>query len=230
MSNKLSLYTLETVHHEELLWNSVYPKLQKYCHFLSQSKWDGDDLAQEAMLKAITYYSPEKISLALLNKIAHNQWMDTLRKRKKEELRNDQQHENTYTRMGDAMCSVEMLMEYFTPRQAIIFILKEAFQYQSKEIAEILNTTEMAVKSSINRAKKRIENQSEPNSLEFYWEEEDREQFWNLFHDSLVNQDPTHLIEAIPSIIDITEAPTAVTRNTIAFKVSSPLSTLCMAA
>lgn len=230
MSNKLSLYTLEAVQHEEFLWSEVYPKLKKYCHFLSQSKWDGDDLAQEAMLKAMTYYSQEKITSALLNKIARNHWTDTLRKRKREDLKSEQIRGSAYSPMGDIIGSVDLLMDHFTPRQAIIFFLKEAFQYQSKEIAEILNTTEMAVKSSLNRAKKRIENQSEHISLESYWEEEEKEQLWNLFHDSLVNQDPTHLIEAIPSIVDTTEAPSAVTRKTIPFKVSTPLSTLCMAA
>jgi RNA polymerase sigma factor (sigma-70 family) len=230
MSNKLSLYTLEAAQYEELLWSEVYPKLQKYCHFLSQSKWDGDDLAQEAMLKAMTYYSQEKISSALLNKIARNHWTDTLRKRKKEELRNDQMWEATLSPTGDIMGSVELLMDHFTPRQAIIFILKEAFQYQSKEIAEILNTTEIAVKSSLNRARKRMENQRESQSLDSFWEEEEKEQLWNLFHDSLVNQDPTDLIEAIPSIIDTTEAPSAESRITIPFQASTPLSTLCMAA
>jgi RNA polymerase sigma factor (sigma-70 family) len=230
MSNKLSLYTMESVQHEEFLMREVYPKLQKYCHFLSQSKWDGDDLAQEAMLKAITYYSQEKITTALLNKIARNQWIDTLRKRKKEELSNGQIREHANLPMADTIGSVDLLMDHFTPRQAIIFILKEAFQYQSKEIAEILNTSEMAVKSSLNRAKKRIDNQSEPISLESYWQEEEREQLWSLFHDSLINQDPSQLIEAIPSIIDTTEAPSAVTRKTVPFTGATPLSTLCMAA
>jgi RNA polymerase sigma-70 factor (ECF subfamily) len=91
--------------------------------------------------------------------------------------------------VGDSIASVDLLLDTFTPRQSIIFLLKEAFQYQSKEIAEILNTTEMAVKASINRAKKRIENKREDFSLDSYWEEEEREQLWNLFHDSLVNQD-----------------------------------------
>jgi RNA polymerase sigma factor (sigma-70 family) len=234
MSNKLSLYTLGAVQHDERSedssWDEYYPKLQKYCYFLTQSKWDGDDLAQEAMIKAISYYSEERITPALLNKIAHNYWMDTLRKRKNEQLKNEQLREENNSPVGDSIASVDLLLDTFTPRQSIIFLLKEAFQYQSKEIAEILNTTEMAVKASINRAKKRIENKREDFSLDSYWEEEEREQLWNLFHDSLVNQDPTVLIEAIPSISRLIDAPKAVSRKTIPFKASAPLSTLCMAA
>ncbi|MCM3690525.1 sigma-70 family RNA polymerase sigma factor [Neobacillus niacini] len=230
MATKLSLYTFEDVQYEDFLFNELYPKLQKYCYFLSQSKWDGDDLAQEAVLKAITYYHKDKITSALLTKIARNQWMDTLRKRKREDLRNNQMVEETYFQTGDSMDSVDLLMDHFTPKQAIIFILKEAFQYQSREIAEIVNTTEFAVKSCLNRARKRIENQREREELDSLWEEEEKEQLWKLFQDSLVNQDPTVLIEAIPSILETTEVPSAVSRGTVPFKASSPLSTLCMAA
>ncbi|MEH7494338.1 sigma-70 family RNA polymerase sigma factor [Neobacillus niacini] len=234
MTNKLSLYTLGAVQHDEryedTLRDENYLKLQKYCYFLTQSKWDGDDLAQEAMIKAISYYSQESLTPSLLNKIAHNHWMDILRKRKYEQRSNGQIREENYSSVGDTIASVDLLLDTFTPRQAIIFLLKEAFQYQSKEIAEILNTTEMAVKSSLNRAKKRIENEREPFSLDSFWEEEEREQLWNLFHDSLVNQDPTVLIEAIPSISSVIDAPTAVYRKTALFKASTPLSTLCMAA
>jgi RNA polymerase sigma-70 factor (ECF subfamily) len=234
MTNKLSLYTLGAVQHDESYEDSLgdeyYLKLQKYCYFLTQSKWDGDDLAQEAMIKAISYYSQERLTPALLNKIAHNHWMDILRKRKYEQMTNGQIREENYSSVGDTIASVDLLLDTFTPRQAIIFLLKEAFQYQSKEIAEILNTTEMAVKSSLNRAKKRIVNEREPFSLDSFWEEEERELLWGLFHDSLVNQDPTVLIEAIPSISGLTDAPTAGSRKTVPLKASAPLSTLCMAA
>jgi DNA-directed RNA polymerase specialized sigma24 family protein len=100
MSNKLRLYTLGAVQHDELFedfsWDEYYLKLKKYCYFLTQSKWDGDDIAQEAMVKALTYYSQEKITPALLNKIAHNYWMDTLRKRKNEQLSLEPMHEESF--------------------------------------------------------------------------------------------------------------------------------------
>lgn len=230
MSTERSLYTFKTVQNEEILWSEVYPKLQKYCQFLSQSKWDGDDLAQEAMLRALTYYSQDKITSALLNKIAHNHWIDTLRKRKREELKNDQMWEENIPFSGDIVSSVDLLIEHFTPKQAIIFFLKEVFHYQLKEIAEIVNSTEFAIKSSLNRARKRMENQRDNQSLESVWEEEEREQLGKLFHDSLVNQDPAVLIEAIPSLQDTLEVPSAASWITTPFKASAPLSTLSMAA
>lgn len=234
MSNKLSLYTLGAVQHNERFedssWDEFYFKLKKYCHFLTQSTWDGDDLAQEAMIKAIAYYSQERITPALLNKIAHNHWMDTLRKRKYEQIKNQHMREENNFLVESTITSVDLLLDTFTPRQAIIFLLKEAFQYQSKEIAEVLNTTEMAVKSTLNRAKKRIGKEQELSSLDSFWAEEERDQLWNLIHESLVNQDPTVLIEAIPSISKLVDVPKAVYRTTNPFKASAPLSTLCMAA
>jgi RNA polymerase sigma factor (sigma-70 family) len=235
MSNKLSLYSFEAVQpdtrSESTFWSEFYPKLQKYCHFLAQSKWDGDDLAQEAMLKAMTYYTKDKITAALLNKIAHNQWLDLLRKKNVEKLIIEKYHVEGYLPSFDTIGSVDLLLNQFTPQQAIIFFLKEAFQYQSKEIAEILDTTEISVKSSLYRARKRLENQKiQFPSLEPYWEKGQREQLESLLHDSLVNQDPTVLIESIPSIIKNEEIPKAMYRKTIPFNASTPLSTLCMAA
>ncbi|MFP7296438.1 sigma factor-like helix-turn-helix DNA-binding protein [Neobacillus niacini] len=230
MAAKLSLYTNNDMQYEESFFYELYPKLQKYCYFLSQSKWDGDDLAQEAVIKAITYYHKDKITNALLNKIARNQWMDTLRKRKREELRDHLMCEESYSSNRDIIDSVDLLVHHFTPKQAIILFLKEAFQYQSKEIAEILNTTEMAVKSSLIRSRKRAENQREMEESNSFWEDEEREQLGKLFQDSLASQDPTELIEAIPSIIDSDKVPSAVSRITIPVKGSTSLSTLTMAA
>ena len=233
MSNKLSLYTLEAVQYElrskDSLWDEFYPKLQKYCYFLAQNKFDGDDLVQEAMIKAVTYYNQEKITSALLNKIAYNHWVDLVRKRKMEKMMHEKIGDVANLSTVETFQSVDLLMNQFTPRQAIIFLLKEAFQYQVKEIAEILSTTEMAVKASLHRAKKRLENHKDnPFSLESFWDEEERDQLEELFTESLTNQDPTVLIEAIPSIITAAEVPKVISK--INFQSRAPLSTLCMAA
>jgi RNA polymerase sigma-70 factor (ECF subfamily) len=120
--------------------------------------------------------------------------------------------------MDDIIASVDLLLKQFTPKQAIIFLLKEAFQYQAKEIADILDTTEIAVKSILHRAKKRLEKDNEADS---FWNEEEREQLADLFYETLKTQDPTRLIQSIPTIMNVPK-----------LKVNSysPSSTLCMAA
>ncbi len=64
--NKMYVEQKENLVEKQLI--ELYPKLQKYCHFLSRNKWDGDDIAQEVIIKVIKQYSHNSISLALLKK------------------------------------------------------------------------------------------------------------------------------------------------------------------
>ncbi len=239
MSSKHSLHSIEKENQDErsddFYWKEYYPKLQRYCRFLAQNEWDGDDIAQEAFFKAVKYYNNEKMNSALLNKIAYNHWIDTLRKRKEELVSPDLElSQSTANNPVDhKINSVELLLKHFTPKQAIIFFLKEAFQYKSKEIADILGTTEIAIKSSLHRAKKRLDKtnkEEEAPSVEYFWNEEEREKLEEVFHIALEVQDPTVLIQAIPSLNRIVESPKMVFTNFQSARTQSPSSTLCMAA
>lgn len=238
MSNKLSLHNTKVLPQEtrteESLWLEYYPKLHQYCHFLTQNKWDADDIAQEVYLKAMKYYTNKQtFTSALLNKIAYHHWIDQVRKRKKETIDLDGDLVSQENQASDLMYSVELLMKHFTPKQAIIFLLKEAFQYQSKEIASILRTTEEAVKSNLFRAKKRLEKIKEDEktfSIELFWDEEERELLADLFYQALKIQDPSILIQSIPLLNNVADIPQMAKRDVRSFKRHTPSSTLYMAA
>lgn len=239
MSSKLGRnnieYGVQGERSNEFYWMEHYPKLQRYCRFLAQNEWDGDDIAQETFFKAVKYYEHEKMTLALLNKIAYNHWIDTLRKRKEETISPDIDYIQTAKndQVADKMNSVDLLLKHFTPKQAVIFFLKEAFQYRFKEIADILETTEMAIKSSLHRAKKRLEKTNKEEQtlfVDYFWDIEDRKQLDKLFHEALEVQDPTVLILAIPSLNCLVESPKMVLRSFQLCRKQTPSSTLCMAA
>ncbi|NRD79464.1 sigma-70 family RNA polymerase sigma factor [Bacillus sp. BRMEA1] len=215
---------------DEGFWMEHYPKLQRYCHFLAQNPWDGDDIAHETYLKALKYCTQKnKLSSALLNKIAYHHWIDQLRKRKNEKIgAEDELAQGVMLYDFDEMAhSVDLLLKLLTPKQAIIFLLKESFQYQGKEIAHILGTTEMAVKASLNRAKKRLaKEERQTSSVETFWNEEEREQLEQLFYSALKNQDPSILIKSISTIISLRKVPNVIIENSG----RTPSSTLCMAA
>ncbi|MFS0647112.1 sigma factor-like helix-turn-helix DNA-binding protein [Siminovitchia sp. 179-K 8D1 HS] len=131
---------------------------------------------------------------------------------------------------------IDFLMKTLTPKQAVIVMLKEGFQFQLKEIAMLLDTTEVAVKASLHRARKRMDKR-EPEkasfSNELYWTNNEQEQFYGLFHKAVELQDPTVLIKAIPSIRTLkkkTGAPIAVLNKNLSYPNSSPSSTLSLAA
>jgi RNA polymerase sigma-70 factor (ECF subfamily) len=239
MSSKFSLHSIEKEEQDEatdeFYWQKYYPKLQRYCRFLAQNEWDGDDIAQEAFFKAVKYYHKEKMNSALLNKIAYNHWIDTLRKRKEETITLDFELSKYVAShpIDHKMNSVELLLKHFTPKQAVIFFLKEAFQYKSREIADILGTTEIAIKSSLHRAKKRLDktNKEEQSlSIEYFWNEEERMKLEEIFHLALDVQDPAVLIQALPSFDRIIENPNMIFGNFQSSRTQTPSSTLCMAA
>lgn len=231
MPQKLSPFSNENSQVDDRLWSEYYPKLQRYCRFLTQNSWDGDDIAQETYLKALKY-NQQQMSSALLNKIAYHHWIDLLRKRKNVTVEADFDHSfHEVTAQLDKMShAVNLLLTHFTPKQAVIFMLKEAFQYQLKEIADLLNTTEMAVKASLHRVKKRLEKDDHSYSAESFWDQEERAQLSDIFYEALKNQDPTVLIQSIPSLTSISEVPKLVSRNLQPIQTYSPSSTLCMAA
>lgn len=191
-----------------------YKSLQQYCRFLTKSSWDGDDLVQEVTVKAIRHYEPSQISSALLKKIAYHQWVDTIRKQSRE-ITGIPENLASFTH-GSVRDTVEMVLSKLTPKQAVIFILKEAFRFQSREIAELLDSTEMAVKAALHRARKRLEREGSLREVDQELNEEEEKLLSDLLCESLQTEDPTVLLENIQEIPSL--AP------------CSPLSTFKMAA
>lgn len=216
-------------------FQKLYPKLRRYCQFISQNSWDGEDLVQESLIKVWTHYRQEPtISKALLNRIARNKWIDTVRKQSKESLEAIPEHAyDESEQMEDRFEVVQQLINNLTPKQAVIFVLKEGFQFLLSEIAEILNTNETSVKAAIYRAKQRMDKR-EGNEriplIEQYWTEEDHEQIKRVLHESLKSQDPSILIRTIPSIPSLSKntSPTCSMQKSHLYKL--PSSTVSMAA
>ncbi|MBT2682750.1 sigma-70 family RNA polymerase sigma factor [Bacillus sp. ISL-37] len=175
-----------------------YQSLKRYCRFLTQSSWDGDDLVQEVAVKAIRHYHSSQISSALLKKMAYNHWIDTVRKRSRE-ITGIPEDLESFTQ-GSVRDTVEMVMTKLTPKQAVIFILKEAFRFQSREIAELLDSTEMAVKAALHRARKRLESEGNLREVDQELNEEEEKLLSDLLCESLQTEDPTVLLENLQEI------------------------------
>jgi RNA polymerase sigma factor (sigma-70 family) len=184
---------------EDLLLE-LYPELKRYCFFLTKNEWDGNDVAQETMVKAFQSYRDHAvITKALLHKIAYHQWIDITRSRQKE-LVSLPTEAGTHCQKN-LLETAETIVERLTPKQALIFTLKEGFQYKLNEIADLTETTDTAVKSILHRAKDRL--QKEHISAESYWNDEERQTFSLLLKRSLAVGDPSILIEAAVSIIGV---------------------------
>ncbi len=157
--NRLSTNQEKKQEHPDM--KELYRKLQQYCRFLTQDKYDGEDAAQEVMLKAYLTYDQSALSSALLNKMAYHHWIDVVRKRKKEtpcELP-EMSGADHADQMIERRSLIDHLLAKCTPKQAVLLLLKEVFHYQANELAEILGTSETSVKSAVFRAKKRLSNE-----------------------------------------------------------------------
>ncbi|MCM3324479.1 sigma-70 family RNA polymerase sigma factor [Cytobacillus kochii] len=179
----------------DLIAKKYYRDLVSYCTFLCQNEWDGEDIAQETILKAMKY-NEAKITRALLKKIAYHQWIDVVRKKKKEQL--TENHVDIETRNHHLTETIELLLEKLTVQQALAFSLKEAFLFKNSEIAEMLNMKEASVKSLLHRARKRLG--TDMKELNQQWDEPVKRKIFQVFHRALEHQHPTELIKLLPVI------------------------------
>ncbi|MCK1993285.1 sigma-70 family RNA polymerase sigma factor [Peribacillus muralis] len=217
-----------------MMLREVYPELLRFCRFLTQSDWDGDDLAQDTIIKAMLGYGSEtELTTALLKTIARHSWIDTIRKRKKESLEDlgDTEHQAGFGE--NAFETVEYIIKSLTPKQAVVFLLKEGFLYRSKEISNYLNTTESAVKAILNRVKKRFDSRVAERKLSGVedWHYEEEQRLMSLMTEALKTQNPDLLIKSIPSFKSLnSESLIPKLMNTSVKPCFTPSNTLSMAA
>jgi DNA-directed RNA polymerase specialized sigma24 family protein len=208
-------------------------KLQHYCLFLAKNKWDGEDLCQESICRALKHYPDQgKWSAGLLKKVAYHAWIDKIRKQSKEILGDipDPPVEQKGERDDGTL---ERLTKNLTPKQLITFVLKEAFQFKISEIAALLNMTDTAVKAILRRTRARLEHISEydeTSSNQEYWEEHLQADILTILQDSINSQDPSRVIERLPVWISTHSVPKLVAMPSITRSSSAPSSVLSMAA
>ncbi|WP_165921172.1 sigma-70 family RNA polymerase sigma factor [Paenibacillus albiflavus] len=146
--------------------------LQWYCRSVTGSHFDAEDLKQETLLKAYAMFvrNPYKqeISKAYLFRIASNAWIDKCRKDK---LLIDSSHDpievsnEQNTDALELLFAMETLISHLPPRQRVILLLIDSLRYTATEVAELLYTSEGAVKAALNRARTKLQQVNETAEL-----------------------------------------------------------------
>lgn len=182
---------------------NVMANLCRYCYHLTQNKWDGEEIAQETIYKALKHYRLEKWNHALLKKMAYHQWIDRIRKREKEALFSEiDLQDDGITENECCSESLEKLLKQLTPKQIITFVLKEAFQYKISEIAVLLNMSDTGVKALLSRSRINIRKLSNLG-MDDSWSIDTEKKVLHVIANSLHKQDPAEFITLIPMIIDL---------------------------
>lgn len=140
----------------EELQTAVY----RYCLSLTRSSWDAEDLAQDTWLKAIGtlgergHANPE----ALLIRIAKTTWIDqSRRKQALKRILHNVTADSAATGKEPFPLELEetfrAVLKVLSPLQRSVWMLREIWDYSAKETAELLQTSEGAVKSALHRAR-----------------------------------------------------------------------------
>ena len=148
----------------EQLLAELRPKLHRYCARMTGSVLDGEDVVQDALLKAIR--APERGGVAQperwLFRIAHNAALDFLRRRSRAEARQASEDPDMIADPDDVQPDPELLSTSLRtfmrlPRvQRSSVILMDVLGYSLNEIGEIMQASVPAVKSALHRGRTRL--------------------------------------------------------------------------
>ena len=136
------------------------PALFGYCRRLTGDVWDAEDLVQETLTKAFTvaaqtHYPIEK-PLAWLVRVATNTWIDQHRRRREVLGVPEDRPAPEPADPAEVQDALSELVRLLAPQERAALVLKDVFGYPVAEIAELVGTTEGAVKAALHRGRGRL--------------------------------------------------------------------------
>jgi RNA polymerase sigma-70 factor, ECF subfamily len=147
------------------LLRELRPKLHRYCARMTGSVVDGEDVVQEALVKAIeavsdvgSLASPE----SWLFRIAHNAALDFLRRRARQNaIRCDEDPDSVVdpvTPLDDRQIAAASLRTFMRlpAAQRSSVILMDVLGYSLEEIGTVMDSTIPAVKAALHRGRARL--------------------------------------------------------------------------
>jgi RNA polymerase sigma-70 factor, ECF subfamily len=144
---------------------AIRPKLHRYCARLVGSAIDGEDVLQDALIKAVESFAgagPMRNPEGWLFKIAHNTALDFLRRRQRQEaLRSAEEVDMIADRLDDitsrqiASASLRTFMRLPVAQRASV-ILMDVLGCSLQEVCEITDYSLPATKAALHRGRMRL--------------------------------------------------------------------------
>lgn len=140
------------------------PSLHRYCCRLTGNVWDGEDLAQDTLMRVFSLLGKVHDNLenprAYLIRTATNLWIDRVRRSAREQAAllleaAEDRTENPRER-ADAAPAAQTLFKTLHPQERAAVVMKEVLDLSLDETASILKTSVGAVKSALHRARDRL--------------------------------------------------------------------------
>ena len=141
------------------------PKLHRYCSRMTGSVIDGEDVLQEALVKAIEAFprvGPIAKPEGWLFRIAHNAALDFLRRRARQQEGHSDEDldmiadpDSEIDRRQVAAASLRTLMRLPVAQRSSV-ILMDVLGHSLEEIGVVLDSTVPAVKAALHRGRSRL--------------------------------------------------------------------------
>lgn len=154
---------------DEALIDTIKP-LYRYCLSLTRSEWDAHDLVQDTLLRAWQRQTSEAHDIsqyqeAYLIRMARNLWTDNRRRQTVfqqklnwlGEALEQTEAGNLAQQQLEAELAVQHLLNVLSPLQHVVYVLRELLDYTAAETANLLHTSEGAIKSALKRARMALE-------------------------------------------------------------------------
>ncbi len=146
------------------------PALHRYCSRLTGNVWDGEDLAQDTLMRVFSLLGKIDANLenprGYLIRTATNLWIDHTRRRSLEREFAAEERADAHDAPrsdGDPARATEVreaaseLLARLAPQERAAVLLKEVFDLSLEETAAVLRTSVGAVKSALHRGRGRLE-------------------------------------------------------------------------
>ncbi|MUT65953.1 sigma-70 family RNA polymerase sigma factor [Paenibacillus sp. NEAU-GSW1] len=144
----------------EEYFDELRKKTIRYCQHITGLEWDAEDLAQETLMRLVRLkqeHPGTSISNAFVYRIAHNLWVDRLRKKRVlEQSIDDARDVPEYSQQYDTRELLELLVERLPAKYVVVLLLMDVFDYTAKEVSGFIAGTENAILVTLHRARKML--------------------------------------------------------------------------
>jgi RNA polymerase sigma-70 factor (ECF subfamily) len=139
------------------------PDLSAYCRHLSGSDWDGDDLAQETLVRTYAHWLKQRSvpnAKAFLLRTARNIWIDEHRKYRSRVIVSDPSAFFPHSERAASCIGIRQLLEEAAGKVSLrcleMILLADLYGYSMEEIARLTRSSVSGVKSALHRARKMV--------------------------------------------------------------------------